>query len=59
MSTSCEIALRWIPHNTLHDKLILVQVMARSLQQAIIWANVDPDLCHHMVSQGHNGIETT
>ena len=23
-------------------------------QQAIIWANVDPDLCHHLVSLGHN-----
>ena len=23
-------------------------------QQAIIWANVDPDLCRHMVSRGHN-----
>ena len=23
-------------------------------QQAITWANVDPDLCRHMVSVGHN-----
>ena len=23
-------------------------------QQAITWANVDPDLCRHMVSLGHN-----
>ena len=23
-------------------------------QQAIIWANVDPDLCHHMTSLRHN-----
>ena len=23
-------------------------------QQAITWANVDPDLCRHMASQGHN-----
>ena len=23
-------------------------------QQAITWANVDPDLCRHMVLQGHN-----
>ena len=34
------------------DKSILVQVMA--WHQAITWANVDPDLCHHMVSLGHN-----
>ena len=24
------------------------------MQQAITWANVEPDLCHHMVSLGHN-----
>ena len=23
-------------------------------QQAITWANADPDLCHYMVSLGHN-----
>ena len=23
-------------------------------QEAIIWANVDPHLCHHMASLGHN-----
>ena len=23
-------------------------------QQAITWANVDPELCHHMVLLGHN-----
>ena len=22
-------------------------------QQAISWTNIDPDLCHHMASQGH------
>ena len=22
-------------------------------QQAVTWANVDPDLCRHMVSQGY------
>ena len=24
------------------------------MQQDITWANVDPDLCRHMVSVGHN-----
>ena len=24
------------------------------MQQAITWANVDPDLCRHMASLGHN-----
>ena len=23
------------------------------MQQVITWANVDPDLCHHMASLGH------
>ena len=26
-------------------------------QQAITWANVDPDLCHHMASLGHNELQ--
>ena len=26
------------------------------MQQAITWANVDPDLCRHMVSLGHNDL---
>ena len=25
-------------------------------QQAITWANFDPDLCRHMASLGHNGL---
>ena len=40
------------------DWSTLVQVMAwcchSGRQQAITWANVDPDFCHHMVSLGHN-----
>ena len=58
MSNSCEIALYQMPQNTFDDKPTLVQVMACCLtawrQQAITWANVDPDLCHHIASQGHH-----
>ena len=37
------------------DKSTLVQVMACAVrQQAITWASVDLDLCHHMASLGHN-----
>ena len=33
----------------------MVQVMAGAVrQQVITWANVDSDLCHHMVALGHN-----
>ena len=28
-------------------------------QQAITWANVDPDLCRHMASLGHNELMNT
>ena len=24
------------------------------MQQAITWANVDPNICRHMAPQGHN-----
>ena len=62
-STSCEIALRWIPLDLTDAESILVQVMAWCLmlgavrQQAITWANVDPDLCCHMASLGHNELD--
>ena len=35
---------KWMSQNTFDDKSTLVQVIA----------NVDPDLCHHKVSLGHN-----
>ena len=44
-----------MPLDLTDDKSILVQVMAGAVrQQAITWANVDPYLCLHMVSLGHN-----
>ena len=41
---SFEIALRWIS---------LELNIGSVRQQAITWANVDPDLCHHMASLGY------
>ena len=42
------------------DQSKLVQVMACVVrQQAITWGNVDPDLCHHMASLGHNEFNAT
>ena len=56
MSTFCEITHRRMPLNTSDDKSIVVQVMAWSHQATVItWANVDPDLHHHLASLGHNG----
>ena len=40
-----------MPMNLTNGKSTLVQVIR---QQAITWANVDPDLCRHMTSLGHN-----
>ena len=49
---SCEIDLIWMSLDFTDDQSTLVQVMA--WQQAITWPSVDPDLCCHMVSLGHN-----
>ena len=55
LGVSCEIALMWIPQDFTDDWSILVQVMVGAArQQAITWANIDPDFCCHMVSLGHN-----
>ena len=43
--------------NLTNEKLTLVQVMFVAIrQQAIIWPNNDPDICHHMATIGHNGL---
>ena len=53
--TSYDIALRWVSLYLTDDKSTLVQVMAGAIrQQAITWTNVDPDLCRHKASLGHN-----
>ena len=53
--TACEIGFSWVTQNSIEDQPTLIQVMAWWVRpQAIFWANVDPDLCHHMVSLGHN-----
>ena len=59
MSTTCEIALRWIPQNTVWPPLIISQHWCRSWfsairQQATTWANVNLDVCNHIASLEHN-----
>ena len=52
---SCKIALIWMWLDFTDDQSTLVQVMAGAVRhQTITWANVDPDLCRHMASLGHN-----
>ena len=57
---SCEIAIIWISLDFTDDQSTLVQqVNIAWRHQAITWANVDPDLCCHMVSLGHNELNLT
>ena len=52
---SYEIAQRHISVEPTDDRSTLVQVIACChQQQAVIRANVNTDLCHHMASLGHN-----
>ena len=43
--------------NTLDDKSTLIQAMAWCHQKKT-WNNVDPDLCRHMASLGHNDFKS-
>ena len=47
---SCEIALRWLSLDLTDGKFR--EWLGAIRQQAITWANVDPDLCRHMASLG-------
>ena len=53
----CEIALRWIPEYLSDEKSTLLQVMPCGRQvinhYLLQWR---PDLCRHMASVGHNGL---
>ena len=51
----CQIALRWMSQNTMMiSQHWFSSWLGAVRQQAITWANVDPDLWHHMASLGHN-----
>ena len=55
LAISGEIALKWMSQELTDDVWTLVQEWLGVVrQQAITWANVDPDLCHHTASPGHN-----
>ena len=44
-----------MPQNTINDKSAMVRVMLIAVRQgAIIWANVDTNICHQLASLGHN-----
>ena len=55
--TRCHVAPRWMPHELTYKMSILVQVMSSCRwQEAIIWANIDPDSCCNMASLSYNGM---
>ena len=51
-------SLSWKCHRTLliRSQHWFRQWLGAVRQQAITWSNVDPELCHHMVSLGHIGL---
>ena len=52
---SCEIAFRWMSLDLADDSPTLVQVQLGAVrQQAIAWANVDPNIFCDMASLGYN-----
>ena len=53
---SCEITLIWM---SLYFTGVSIDWGNGLVQQAITWANFDPDLCRHMVSLGHNELTWT
>ena len=54
----CEIALIWMSLDLTDDQSTLVQVMVCAVgQQAITWANADPDLSRDMAPLGHNELK--
>ena len=55
----CEITFKWKPPNLTNKESILVQVMHCCHQVSSHYqSNVDPDLCHHTASLGHNELNT-
>ena len=56
LGTHCEIALSRMPHNftmVMRSQNWFKLWLVAMKQQAITWANVDPDLFGHMASLGH------
>ena len=49
----CYIQVQWL-HTPTRENRANMQHWCEWLVAAITWANVDPDLCRHMASLGHN-----
>ena len=60
MSTFCKVIFRWTPRTPLKMSQYWFRLWLGAIrQQAITWANADPDLCPHMVSPGDSGSMST
>ena len=57
MDIYSEIALRWITQNLTDKKSILVQAMAWCDPAKHIWADIEPDLCQHLVYLCHHELD--
>ena len=57
--TSCELALRWMPHNLTDDKSMTCFKYWLCAVRQQTCSNVDLDICHHLASLGHNKLITT
>ena len=51
---SCELALRWMSLDLTGGQHWFRQWLGAVRQQAITWANVDPNICRHIPLIGHN-----
>ena len=61
ITTSVKTLVGQVPFTALHTVPLLVSGFWSAgdwTEQAITWANVDPDLCRHMASLGHNELTT-
>ena len=63
--TFCQIVLSWMQQNRILRFWWLININSGNIwlgavrQQAINWASVDPNLCAHMSSPGHNELMTS
>ena len=54
LGTRCEIILRWMNDTGPHLWEIIISSDNSLVPSGITWANIDLDLCRHMMSLGHS-----
>ena len=58
-SVNIPMKLLWYECDNITDTCVISEHrwLGAVKQQAIIWASVDPDLCHHRVSMSHSELK--